>query len=136
MAFHIAAPLALEWSDFELEMASRVRALLPDDFLRDPNNPGGLLERRLARPDLEAFIAVDPSEAADSANILGGVRSFFPDAEVILTGGLVYHLALSDVLANFDDEVDATLLQSLLLLDENLAEQGHTHYAVAIATKL
>lgn len=48
---------------------------------------------------------------------------------------MVYHLALNDVLANFDDERDAALLQSLLLLDATLASAGHSQYAVALAMK-
>ncbi len=89
----------------------------------------------LHRPDLDAFIAADPSEAADSDKILDCIRLVFPDAEIIPTGGVVYHLALNDVLANFDDERDATLLQSLLLLDAALAGAGHSQYAVALAMK-
>ena len=124
-----------QWSPFELDIASRVRELLPERLLADPYRESGLLDRRLHRPDLDAFIAADPSEAADSDKILDGIRLVFPNAEIILTGGVVYHLALNDVLANFDDEQDAALLQSLLLLDATLASAGHSQYAVALAMK-
>ena len=124
-----------QWTAFELEIASKVREILPEWLLVDPQDQSGQLDRTLHRPDLEKFIEADPSEAADSANILPGIKEIFPLANVILTGGIVYHLALNDVLANFDEEHDMPLLQSLLLLDEMLAKNGHTQYAVAIATK-
>lgn len=124
-----------QWTDLELEMASRVRALLPDSFLRNPKKPAAQLPRVLGRSDLQEMIKDDPSEAADSSNILPAIAALFPDAIVIPTGGVIYHLALNDVLANFDDDRDATLLESLLLLDETLARNGHSQYAVAIALK-
>jgi hypothetical protein len=40
------------------------------------------------------------SEAADCSRILECVQRQFPGADIIFTGGVIYHLALSDVLAN------------------------------------
>lgn len=81
------------------------------------------------------MMETDPTEAADSARILGAVRTMFPDAEVIPTGWIIYHMALDDILSSFDEHLDAPLLQSLLLLNEILAVNGQTHYAVALAVK-
>ena len=54
-----------------------------------------------------------------------------------LTGGAIYHAALSDVLHNIDedDATDRALLDLTLQIDRLLAEQGETHYAVAVAEK-
>jgi len=128
-------PTRFQWSALELEMAARVRALLPDRFLVNPRNPIAWLDRAPGRPDPEAMAAADPSEAADSGRILAAVAEVFPQARVIPTGGIIYHLALNDVLANFDEDQDRAMLDSLLLLDEMLARNGHTQYAVAIARK-
>lgn len=49
-------------------------------------------------------------------------------------GGVIYHLALNDVLANLDPERDAPLLESLLLLDLALAELGENQYAACLAS--
>ena len=128
-------PSRFQWTDFELEMAHKVRAMLPERLLISPDNLLDQIDRRVQRPDIEKFMEVDPSEAADSSNILKSVKEIFPRSVIIPTGGIIYHLALNDILANLDDEFDSVLLQSLLLLDETLAKMGHTQYAVAIATK-
>lgn len=129
-------PSHFQWTDLQLDIAAKVRGLLPERLMRDPANPLALLDRAITRPDLAQFIAVDPSEAADSSNILGAVTATFPQAEIRLTGGLIYHLALEGVMANFDLEGDdAALMRSLLLLDETLASSGHSLLAVAFATK-
>jgi SAM-dependent methyltransferase len=122
-----------QWPDSQLEAASRVRALLPERFLSHPQNASQRLPRRIERPDVARLIASDPTEAADSEAILPAVHRVFPGAEIVLTGGVVYHCALNDVLANFATPQDNALLQALLLLDETLARGGETHYAVALA---
>jgi len=128
-------PTRFQWTDLELEMAARVRALLPDRFLVNPRNSNAWLNRAPGRPDVQVMMAADPTEAADSGRILAAVMVAFPQARLIPTGGIIYHLALNDVLANFGEEEDQAMLESLLLLDEILARNGHTQYAVAIARK-
>ena len=128
-------PTRFQWTELELEMAARVRALLPDRLLVNPRNPNAWLDRAPSRPDVQVMMAADPTEAADSGRILAEVTAAFPRARIIPTGGIIYHLALNDVLANFDVEQDQPMLESLLLLDEMLARCGHTQYAVAIALK-
>ena len=126
-------PTRFQWTDAELDLASRVRAMLPDRFLPHPRNPQVMIARRPKRPTIEEMMMADPTEAADSEVILGALTDVFPTAEIIRTGGVVYHLALNDVLANFREGEDDPLLDALLLLDETLAGQGHSHYAVALA---
>jgi hypothetical protein len=100
--------------------------------LRQRPGGTGLLARTLVRPDVERLMHEDPTESAQSGEILGAIRRHFPSPLIKLTGGVVYHLALNDVLANLTEE-DTPLLDQLLLLDEVCAEAGHTHYAVALA---
>ena len=128
-------PTRFQWPAADLETAFRVREMLPAHYLRHPKNPSVPLSRTVERPSIDHMMQTDPTEAADSESILGAVQKIFANAEIIPTGGVIYHLALNDVLANFDDEADATLLQSLLLLDESLAQSGRTQYAVALAIK-
>lgn len=124
-------PSRMQWTDESLNIASRVRAGLPERLLQRPSGQG-LLARTLARPDVERLMSEDPTESAQSGQIIGAIRRSFPSALIKLTGGIVYHLALNDVLANLTED-DTPLLDQLLLLDEVCAEAGHTHYAVALA---
>ena len=122
-----------QWSRSSLLVASLVRSLLPARYLVDPRDQSKTLARRMQRPDPERLAADDPSEAADSDRILPMIHRHFPDAEIVLTGGAIYHLTLSDVLANVDEERDRTLLTWLLRLDSLMTTLGETHYAVAFA---
>ena len=144
-------PNRFQWPQKFLEIASEIRESLPQRyFLRCPL--GSLLlrylfarlplpsrlkyqPRVLHRPDLDKFISDDPSEAADSERILQCLKQYFPDAEIILTGGVIYFLALSGILQNFNEVRDKTLLDSLLSIDDACAERGETLYATALALK-
>lgn len=83
----------------------------------------------------DRMLAVDPTERADSGRILPSVLRFFPDAEVIPTGGVIYHSVLNAILQNFDEEADRPWLDLLLLLDDLCTDLGDTHYAVALGRR-
>jgi SAM-dependent methyltransferase len=125
-------PTRMQFPDEMLEIASRARQALPERLLRNPAAEGQLLPREVRRPDPRELAARDPTECADSDDILPAINRHFPEAEVKLTGGVIYHLALNDVLANFRDLEDRWLLELLLLLDDMCIAAGHTHYAVAV----
>jgi SAM-dependent methyltransferase len=115
-------PSRFQWSDRALAVATGVRSVLPRRLLRNPHAPPTGEEHvdpHVARPNARRIAREDPSEAADSARILPVVRDIFPAAEVQLTGGIVYHLALANILHNFDedDAGDLALLELLLELD-------------------
>jgi SAM-dependent methyltransferase len=122
-----------QWPDEQLAIASAVRHVYQGTpFIINPNS-GQPLNTTIKRPDLQRMIETDPTEAADSERILGAVLHHFPNAEIINTGGLIYHLALSDMLHNFTE--GSTELNILLQLDELCIKLGHSHYAVALAIK-
>ena len=127
-------PNRLQWTERNRQVATQVRAGLDGRFLSHPTVEGARLPVQVEPGRAQAVIERDPSEAADSESIISAVRAAFPDAEIRNLGGAVYHAALSDVLANFTD-ADEGLLDLLLLVDELLAQQGETHYAMAVATK-
>jgi hypothetical protein len=58
----------------------------------------------------------------------------FPGVRIIPTGGVVYNLALKDIIANFGED-DADRLRDLLDQDAELAARGQTQYACAFASK-
>jgi len=128
-------PTRMQYTARQLELAERARACLPTHFLRNPFAPDQDLPLRRVRPQWKQMIEIDPSECADSENILPAVRSIFPAALIRPTGGVVYALALSDVLHNIDEIEDAAVLRTLLLTDDLCVELGETLYAVAVARK-
>lgn len=132
-------PARFQWSEDSLQLASRIRNLLPKTYLRNARYGKRPHSTRIGRSSLEFMLANDPSEAAQSNLILGAVRRCFPKAEITLTGGLVCNLVLADILHNFqeNDEVDLALLKFLLLMDElSIQKPGlDNHYATAFAWK-
>ncbi|NHZ33435.1 class I SAM-dependent methyltransferase [Massilia rubra] len=130
------APSYMQWSDHQLDLAERVRQMLPARYLDNPHQPGCLIPVRRSRPSIAGVRATDPSECVDSANILPSVRAVFPNAAVVPAGGIVYMLALNDILANLDEERDDGLLAALLAIDDIYSDAGDFVYAVAHARKL
>lgn len=129
-------PSRFQWTDEMLEIATGVRRDLPGRCLAHPRIPLLKLPRKVKRPTVEEMIRLDPSEAADSGRILEVLPRHFPGAKVILTGGVVYHLALTNVLRNLEEEDarDRAILERLLEEDDRCTDRGLTHYAVAVAS--
>lgn len=128
-------PAHFQYDNATLELASSVRKAMPQEYLQDPRQPGKFLPTTVLRPAKEVLIADDPSEAADSNRILDGIRHYFPDADIIHTGGVIYLNALNDMLHNFSIDPVDPFLPLLMLLDFQAADNGLTHYAVALAQK-
>lgn len=139
-------PNRFQWSEKMLAIASMVRSCLPERYLVKP--PGSLKEhfkkmmgrkaffaRRLERPNIQNMILNDPSEAPDSERIIQSVKKYFPNAEITLTGGVIYHHALNDILQNFDEEKDKWVLDLFMIIDDLCTDLGETHYATALAIK-
>lgn len=135
-------PTRWQWSDKSLAIATQVRSALPKNYLRNPWYPergNEFLRAEMKRPSAEGLEATDPSEAADSGRIVESLRRYFPEAQLILLGGVIYHLVLRYILDNFneEDEYDRALLSQLLIQDELCIEiEGlESHYAAAVAIK-
>lgn len=135
-------PNYTQFSDKSLEFASELRMKFPTKYLIHPSSSADniiMVDTKCKRPDLSKVIAKDPSEAADSESILPAVNKIFPNAEITLTGGVVYFIALPPLYANFDptDDVDTGFLASLLTIDELYTQlyPEDTLYATALAIK-
>ncbi|MBI4650251.1 hypothetical protein HY745_02990 [Candidatus Desantisbacteria bacterium] len=125
-----------QWNDEQLRIATNVRSVFSKTkYLSDPNANDKFLPIEIKKPDLEKFINSNPSEAADSDKILDTIIKYFPNAEIQKTGGIIYHLVLSNMLHNFDENNDKILLDLLLLIDELCIDLGQSHYGVALAIK-
>jgi SAM-dependent methyltransferase len=128
-------PSRFQWTDEMLAYCNLVRGWLSDRYFVNPLNSRRPISKIVTRPTIEAMIASDPSEAADSGNIIPALKDIFPSAHIQPTGGVIYHTGLNDVLANLDVEKDQRFLFAALALDKALADIGENQYAVAFATK-
>ncbi len=125
-----------QWPDEQLEVATKVRNVFKNThFLSHPKYSFLSLPTKAKRPNIKKLIKLDPSEAADSENIVTAIYKYFPDAEIKSTGGVIYHLALNGMLQNFDENEDKITLELLLIIDELCSKLGQTHYGVAWARK-
>lgn len=121
----------LQWSDRSVDLANRIRSILPDKyFCREGKSP---FPRDVRVIQKEKLMKEDPSECADSENIIPSLISVFGNARIKLLGGVVYHLTLNDILANISEE-ETQLLDYMMLLDEFCIELGENAYAQAIAS--
>lgn len=130
-------PSRFQWTDLDLTLAADFRRSLPQRLMSIPGHPGRFYNAELPRPTIEAMIAMDPTESADSGRILDVVRARVPGVQIIPTGGVIYQLGLRDILGNFTDSPeDQGLLALALLLDREItALTGQTHYAIAVGAK-
>ncbi len=122
-----------QWSGPELSAIRQARRALPKHLLVRPD--GGRLPVDIEPHSVERWMAMDPSEAIDSASILPTFKSLFPTAEVRQLGGLLYFVALRDLFGNFDDERDGATLDAVLFADEVLSAAGHSFYASMLHKK-
>lgn len=85
---------------------------------------GGRLIREDAVPTLRSVIAVDPSEAVRSAEILPVLRTLFDVVEFRPLGGTILQFLLADIAGNFQDEVGEQLLGIFFQLEDTLMACG------------
>jgi SAM-dependent methyltransferase len=114
-----------------------VRSALHDRYLADPYNPGSLMPRLPGFASVEYWLENDPSECADSEAILPAIKDLMAGARIWMTGGVVYHYIINDILTNFDPDSpsDQSLLRILMYHDDLLSDQGLNHFAVALWQK-
>jgi len=125
-----------QWPDEQLEIATKVRRVFQhSSYLSNPKCRFFSLPAKVTRPNKEKLIKKDPSEAADSDKIIDAIYKYFPNAEIKNTGGVIYHLALSDMIHNFDEKNDKILLDLLMIIDELCSKLGQNHYGIALAIK-
>jgi SAM-dependent methyltransferase len=130
-----AGATRMQFPEVMLRVSTEFRSTLPERYLKNPYDPTKMMDVKCVPPDEDDLFAMDPSECADSANIIPAIRDIFPKAQIILTGGGVYHLGLSDILHNINEEDDRLILDRAMEFDERCLEMGLTQYAVAYCQK-
>ncbi|MDI9548519.1 MAG: class I SAM-dependent methyltransferase [Chloroflexota bacterium] len=80
--------------------------------------------KETALPTLRSVIAVDPSEAVRSAEILPVLETLFEIVEYRPLGGTILQFLLADIAGNFVDEAGEQLLEILFQLEDALMASG------------
>ncbi len=116
-------PTRFQWTDLQLKLVNQLLQILPEKHRRSALT--GEVLREITRPTVEEMIRMDPTEAVNSAAIIPTLSKHFEILEHKNYGGNFLHLLLNHVMANFDveDEMQASLLRSIFLLERTLVEQ-------------
>jgi len=69
-------------------------------------------------------MALDPSEAVRSADILPSLHRYFEIVEYKPLGGTVLQFLLADIAGNFQDELGQQLLEMLFVIEDVLMDTG------------
>jgi SAM-dependent methyltransferase len=117
-----------------VDWGSKLMASLPE-HLRKHWNGKDIMPPFVGRVDPQELEKIDPSECADSASILPAIYEFFPDPQVIKTGGAAYFVALMHTFHNFVSEVELELLVNILKSDAEAPDLVETQYAIVLAKK-
>ncbi len=119
-----------QWSDKKLDYVNKLRDGLDDNIFHVGSE---IFPRHRKRPSLESMIQSDPSEAADSENILPAIRKQFKNPMIKMLGGTVYLLLLDRMIQNIPE--NSELLQKLIEADDAAIKEGMSMYAFILAKK-
>jgi SAM-dependent methyltransferase len=117
-------PDRFQWSDEAERLMNAVLGLLPDSHRRDSAN--GRFKGVMRRVSPQEVVALDPSEAIHSADIVAALAARFECVEYRPFGGTLLQFLLADIAASFDpaDERDVALLRLMTLLETELIRCG------------
>ncbi|MCK5056148.1 MAG: class I SAM-dependent methyltransferase [Candidatus Aminicenantes bacterium] len=99
VVYDFVGPTRFQWRKRQLEIADSLLTILPDRYKRKWNN--GALKTRVYRPGRLFMTLSDPSEAAESAEILPCLRHIFNIVEIKEMGGTILHLLFNGIAHHF-----------------------------------
>ncbi|MCB0254105.1 MAG: class I SAM-dependent methyltransferase [Anaerolineae bacterium] len=95
-------------------------------LMRAARTGSGLEKSTANLPTARSVIAVDPSEAVRSAEIVPLLRQHFDILEYKPLGGTILQFLLADIAGNFQrDETGPRLLEMLFTIEDTLIDAGH-----------
>jgi SAM-dependent methyltransferase len=103
-------PSRFQWTDAQLEAVEGLLAKIPEEYRRRWQD--GRKKSRVYRPGRLSMWVSDPSEAAQSSEILPALRERFELLEVKDLGGTILHLLFKDIAHHYVTP-DATALRIL-----------------------
>lgn len=128
-------PTRFQWTDRQLEVVNALLCILPGKYRKTKT---GQLKERVERLSVEKMIALDPSEAVRSSELISTLREYFEIVERRDYGGTILHTLLSHIAVNFsNDRLDEEFLEIIFRLEDALLETGDlkSDFAVLIAKK-
>ncbi|MGD0279890.1 MAG: class I SAM-dependent methyltransferase, partial [Smithella sp.] len=117
-------PSRFQWSDKIEALINRTLAIIPD-YQRVNLLDGKTIKGTVRRPSIEEVIAVDPSEAIRSNEIVDILKSRFEVLYETNFGGTILQFMLADIIGNFrpDDPNHNAMLEFMILFEEVLLEE-------------
>lgn len=119
-----------QWSDEKLKVVNDVRKCLPREVFKTSSKE---YRQEVNRPSIEAMMKMDPSEAADSENVLPAVRDVFANPYIKMTGGVMYLIGLDGIIENIPDY--SPLMNYMIEIDDLAIKNGLSMYAFILARK-
>lgn len=125
VAIDYFGPRRFQWSQAQLDAANAFLAEeVPDALLRRPD---GSLHRDIGRPGIDEMIAIDPSEAVRSDEVLPLLERHFVIERDYPVGGALLNLVFDGtVVNNFDpcDEVHNEIIRKVFRRERELMARG------------
>jgi SAM-dependent methyltransferase len=128
-------PDYMQWDSQVLDFVELFRSSLPREYMRDPLDPAELLPNRPKLPNVDHWMAIDPTECANSSAIIPAIRKNAPKVEIAFLGGCIYGLALDDIINNFRSEDDLPLLKNAMLFDRLMSMAGMNQFFACVINK-
>lgn len=119
-----------QWSDEKLAYVNQIRDDLDESLFHVGDE---IFPRHRKRPTIERMMQSDPSEAADSANILPAIKRYFKEPRITMLGGTVHLLILDRMIQNIPE--NSELLEQLIAADDEAIKKGMSMYAFILTQK-
>jgi hypothetical protein len=101
---------------------------LPAELARDLVQNDGTRRGNVGRPDVDALVAADPSEAIRSNEIPEILSTYFESLERRPYGGAVFHQFFNRIMGNFaghEDLVAVVMEVDFILCDEGVLQSDY-----------
>ena len=134
--FHLyeyVGPTRFQWTDAQIDGINRFLERLPPRLRMLPSGHPRPLQ---TRPTIGTMIAVDPSEAIRSSDIIPLLGEYFDVLETRMLGGTLLHLGLADIAQNFDPDSpdDRAVLESFFAEEDAGLRDGTIASDFAVIT--
>ena len=122
----IVGPSRFQWTSQQLTFINELLSILPENLRRDLSVEGLSTKTEVGSITVDQMIAVDPSEAVRSEEIIPLLKRHFRILERIDYGGTLLHMLLQDIVGNFDPsrEEHTALLKLLYTVEKALIAHG------------
>jgi len=122
MVNEFVGPTRFQWTPRQIELATALLVLLPEELRRDVDS--GAVKKEIMAPTIEYLMAHDPSESVRSGDIERLVKACFDVTHEWNWGGTLNHLLFHGIAANFDPGNAAhCAIVELLIHHENVLVQ-------------